>query len=149
MSTGHAATLGAFADAGETLTRREILKLGALAAALVAAPGLRYLSADDAPPFLRRSTFEPLVGSTFTLRSPDGAVVSARLESIEDTAAVRRGASPERAFSLQFRGERREAQQGTYVLSHRELRRFSLFVVPVGRGVHGQTYQAVVNRTHG
>jgi hypothetical protein len=133
-----------------TLTRRDALKLGAIGALLVAARAAGAFAGDDGPPFLRRSTFEPLVGSAFTLRAPDGARIRARLEVIEDTAAVRRGAPAERAFSLLFRGgSSAAAAQGTYGLSHRHLGAFELFIVPVGRGVHGQTYQAVVNRTHG
>ena len=73
-----------------------------------------------------------------------------RLAAVEDGVATRAGASRERAFSLLFRGAARPgAGQGTYVISHRELRRFELFVVPVDSGLHGQTYQAIVNRTLG
>jgi len=130
------------------LTRAEALKLGALGLAFAAVPLLQYAAADDAPPFLRRSTFEPLVGSPFTLTSPDGAALRVRLSDVEDTAAARRGAPRERSFSLLFRGEsRRDAVQGTYGVAHRDLRPFALFIVPVERGVRGQSYQAIVNRT--
>lgn len=133
------------------LTRADALKLGAVGAALAAVPALAWLGGGDgAPEFLRRSTFDPLVGSAFVLTAPNGQTIGVRLASVENPPGARRGPPREQAFSLLFRGERRAgAEQGSYRIAHPRLRPFELFVVPVGRGVHGQTYQAIVNRTLG
>lgn len=139
------------------ISRSGLLKLGAVAALVVgarpiarAAAGTSAPAADDestiaapggGPRHLRLSTYAPLVGSTFLIHREGSVPLSVKLAS---ATALQ---SPGDAFSLIFRAPRHsEVSQNASTLEHPSLGRFDLFVAPVGRGVKGQDFQAVINR---
>ena len=93
------------------------------------------------PAHLRRSTYEPLVGSEFRVHVPGEGPL--KLKLVE--ARALRG--PGDSFSLIFRGDRQvDVEGGLYRVEHRKLGAFDLFVNPVGRGVKGLNLEAVINR---
>lgn len=136
------------------LTRGGLFRLGAVAAlAAGAVPASRALAAPDSarsgltaprggPAYLRHETFVAHVGSTFRVVRPELGPLRVRL--LESKA--HRGAGE--SFSLLFHGSpRAPVQQGIYRIEHPSLGAFELFLVPVGRGVRGQDFEAVINRT--
>jgi len=97
-----------------------------------------------------KGTFEPLVNSSFAVRSGAQTVAWFTLLSVEDMKAPAQAAGPKAlatppvfidTFALQFHGTGETLRQGTYELEHRSLGRFSLFVVPSGT----TTYTAIIN----
>jgi len=88
------------------------------------------------------STFEPHVGSTFTIRAGEST-----LNLVLDRVAEW-GSSPRRprAFSLYFRLDAEGIlPQRTYDLTHSELGELSIFLVPVNEPSKGLLYEAVFN----
>ncbi len=139
------------------ISRSGLLKLGAVAALVVgakpiarAAAGSSGPAVDDAgsiapagggPRHLRLATYVPLVGTTFRIHRAGSSALSVKLASAAELPGVGN------SFSLVFRGARHaELAQGISSFEHPLLGRFDLFVAPVGRGVKGQDFQAVVNR---
>lgn len=88
------------------------------------------------------ATFEPLVGSAFTLRGSDQALSLVLVE-----AKGHRDDRTER-FSLLFQGPGSPvAPQAIHRLEHAEIGAFDLFLGPVHLpGFEGIPYQAVFNR---
>lgn len=143
---------------GPSFSRRQILSAaGALAAASLA-PGLlrnlpvaQLFPASSAPDemelILRR--FTPHVASEFLIRT--GTRHTERVILVEATAwepppGGQRGLEGE-SFSLIFAGAGAKAfEDGIFTVSHPSMGAFPLFLVPVGRAVHTQRYQAVVDR---
>jgi hypothetical protein len=138
------------------LTRSGLIKAGAAAALAVGASGTGAAlagrssaervgagikSPKGGPAYLRRSSYVPLVGTTFRFHVPGAHAL--RLKLVE--ARALRG--PGESFSLLFRGRRGvDLKGGTYRIDHLALGSFELFVNPVGRGVKGLDLEAVVNR---
>ena len=88
------------------------------------------------------STFEPHVGSAFTIRAGEST-----LDLVLDRIAEW-GSSPQRpcAFSLYFRTDSEGVlPQRTYDLTHPELGELSIFLVPVNEPGKGVLYEAVFN----
>jgi hypothetical protein len=133
------------------VSRRTFLRaagLGVAAAAIPLGSVDRAVAATPAAALaLRRSSFLPHLNRSFMVRTAGGRAFMATLVEVADL----RGASTsgeEGRFSLLFRTRRHsDATHGVHRLSragsHGSL---DLFVVPVGRGVDHQHYQAVVNR---
>jgi hypothetical protein len=120
-----------------SLTRRQALVLAAGAAVAVAAPRLPG-SAASAAPALRRSTYGPLVGERFAVRSPEGVVARLRLVEVSGREA---------AFALRFDGGGApRLAQDVHTVRHPAIGRADLLLVPVGRGVRTQEYEIVINR---
>jgi hypothetical protein len=141
----------------QSMSRTSLLKLGAFGAlafgigpAARAASGVLGPAANDegsitpagpAPRYLRLATYVPFVGSTFRINREGASPLKVKLVSAKALAG--KGES----FSLIFRGPRHaELAQQISTLEHPSLGRFDLFVAPIGRGVKGQEFQAVVNR---
>lgn len=131
-----------------TISRRRFLA-GAVTAAAVAALPLATAerasaaTLSKAAPTLTRSTFIPLVQSSFKMIDARGKTVSVVLSDIGDLNAASAGSQTR--FSLVFDGPTKTAgPQGMYSFRNATLGDFSLFVVPVDRGVVAQHYQAVV-----
>lgn len=153
-------TVNANDGPGARISRRRLFELGtvgALAAAGIAAAestaGAHVLdrtSAAHADAFLRRSTFAPRVNSFFRVARDGGAATSLKLVEVTDILGPtgKRGSSGEHGFSLLFRGRSGSGlAQGSYLLQHRSLGRFSLFITPVVTTRQGrQDYEAIVNR---
>jgi hypothetical protein len=116
------------------VTRRSLLQTGG-GAMLVALVGggpwsvAKALAADAVPAHLRRSTYLPLVGSTFSAGSH-----ALRLEAVTGDR--------EDVFGLTFTGA--PLEQGIHELRHSQLGAFSLFVAPVGAA---RDQQAVIDRS--
>jgi hypothetical protein len=132
-----------------TLTRRSLLRSGAVAAAatLVGMRPWAPASAAAAPGHLLRSSYEGLVGQSFSVGS-----VELRLLSVADVAGAGVDASlagSEDAFVLTFSASRSAAlKAGTHTFRHSRLGEFELFVSPVGRPAD-RVYEAVVDRSVG
>jgi hypothetical protein len=140
-----------------SISRSGLLKLGAVAALVVGARPIARAAASSSAPvtddesgiapagsgprYLRLATYVPLVGSTFLIHREGSLPLSVKLVSATELPGV--GDS----FSLVFRGPlHSEVSQQVSSIEHRSLGRFELFVAPVGRGVKGQDFQAVINR---
>jgi len=143
-------------------SRRDILKvggLGALALAGVAAgaavinttsangaagvkgsPRISRLGARE----LRRETFQPLVGSKFTLHTA-GGTQDVVLTALRPHQAARPGKGE--CFSLLFSvPPKGAAESSTYAMTHPALGTFGMFVSAVGQPGTSQRYEAVINR---
>jgi len=92
---------------------------------------------------LRRTTFQPLVGTTFNVAVAGGAqaLVLAKINE-HPTARPGRG----ECFSLIFSSSDSTAQSGTHTLTHPSLGSFGMFISPVGDQPSGQQYESVINR---
>lgn len=147
-----------------TVSRRHFLVVGQSLLAAAALPmkffgAASTLSLDSVKTAdleaLTKANFEPLVNSSFAVKSSGVTNVWLTLLSVEDmnqkTAPARSlGTSPKPSktlpakvdtFGLHFHGIGESLAQGTYELEHKSLGKFSLFVVPSG----GSTYLAVVS----
>jgi hypothetical protein len=133
-----------------TITRRSLLRTGALATAATFA-GLRPWAAaraEAAASHLRRSSYTGLVGQRFAV-----GAVELRLLSVADVAgaaANRSLAGSQDAFVLTLSGPLdRVLEAGTHTVSNAELGKFELFVAPVGRPRRDRRYEAVIDRSVG
>jgi hypothetical protein len=133
-----------------TLTRRSLLRAGALATAATLA-GVRpwgAASAAAASGHLRRSSYDGLVGQSFGAGS-----VQLQLLSVSDLAGAtvdKSLAGSEDAFALAFSGPLgAPLEAGTHALTHPELGTFELFVAPVEQPHADRRYEAVVDRSVG
>jgi hypothetical protein len=138
------------------LTRSGLIKAGAVAALVVGTGGAsRALASVGGPAlpvsalgkpkggaaYLHHQTFVPLVGSDFRVLRPGERTLKLKL------VEARQLAGPGESFSLLFHGR---AQPGVvsdiYRIHHPALGTFELFAGPVGRGVKGLDFEAVINR---
>jgi hypothetical protein len=116
------------------VTRRSLLQTGG-GAVLVALIGTgpwsvaKAMAAQDAPAYLRRSSYLALIGTTFAAGSR-----SLRLDEVTGDR--------DDVFGLTFTGDHLE--QGIHELRHPQLGSFALFVAPVGAATD---HQAVVDRS--
>ena len=100
------------------------------------------------------STFAPYLGSGFRVYLDLSRSVELRLaeatELISPSRSTARGAetgSDGRSFSLTFLGPRDPLiPQGSYRFCHDQIGTFPLFIVPIGAGAAGVSYQAVFSR---
>jgi hypothetical protein len=137
------------------ISRAALLKLGAAAALTAGTAGAGRALAGDGnteaasalgrpvpgPRYLRRSSYTPLVGTSFRVQRPGGRRVVLYLASV--TALE----SEAESFSLIFRSrEGSRLPQDTYRIEHPRLGTFPLFLVPVGAQRADQEIQAIVNR---
>jgi hypothetical protein len=144
-------------DESGRITRRRLLKTGAVAALVAGAGGAGRALAGvggsdlgDGPgigmprggaAYLHRGTYAPLVGSEFKVLRPGGRTLRMKLVA----AQARPGVGD--SFSLLFRGRRTTGvESGIYRLEHPLMGSFELFLNPVERGVKGLNLEAVINR---
>lgn len=94
---------------------------------------------------LRRSSYEPLVGQTFTLQ---GWPRYLRLVAVQDLDPAQAGS--ENAFALVFhsRPGAKSLAHLTPMFHHRQLGSFRMMVTPGLPSARGQTYTAIINRLH-
>lgn len=125
-------------------TRRSILRAGVVVAGMSVPLGAasRALSAVTGvtAPGLRRSTFQPHLGTAFTLHG-EGGSYPAVLTEVGNLKTARHG--HDRKFNLLFTVSGGRPAGGTYRLSHGKIGTLDLFVSPVGAA--GNVYEAVVN----
>jgi hypothetical protein len=133
-------TLPAVTTTASPFRRRTFL--ATIAGGAVAATGVGRAAA-AVPAGIRRSTFTPQVGSTFSLAGPSGTV-RAVLEDVDDLTGATAGS--DRAFALSFRcAPGTSVSDGTYSASCRGTST-TLFLGVVERGRNGPLLQAVVHQ---
>jgi uncharacterized protein DUF6916 len=126
-----------------SFSRRRLLQTGGVAALLLSVPGLWRLRtsffAGGVPAYLKRETYEPLVGSSFVATESRKRLQLVSVDGI--------GSGPD-SFSLIFRIPPGAPPLGPVVhgLRHPRIGAIDLVLLPVGRAVHGQSYQSIVNR---
>jgi hypothetical protein len=126
------------------MSRSGLLKLGAFGAlAFGAGPAARAASGVLAPAANDEGSITPAGPAPHYLRLNRAGESALKVKLVSAKALAGKGES----FSLIFRGPRHaELPQQISTLEHSSLGRFDLFVGPIGRGVKGQEFQAVVNR---
>lgn len=135
-----------------TLTRRRLmLSGGAAVAGLYVMGGLPATAvAASAPPHLRRSSYEGLIGTELAAVGPTGAGVTLRLLAVTDlarAAQMRSLAGRDDAFALTFSGPSGSLLgSGIRELRHPSLGWVALFITPFGTPIGGQRYEVVVDR---
>lgn len=94
---------------------------------------------------LALSDFKPHVGTTFTIRGPDGLKTELALLSASKIETSSRTSLPgDRPFSLVFRGPNQHPiGQGTHPLVHPGLGQVDLFLVPIQPDAEGPLYEAI------
>lgn len=138
-------------------TRRNFLKKGtvialaagipmslakdAVAETLIDSSGTRSLSKKD---------FTRCLNSEFIIQSA-GNRVRTKLVDVADIPRPRGTTTDREGFSLLFRGSRSQnLRQGTYIIEHEKLGKFSFLLVPSKDGDEaGRHYLATVNRLFG
>ena len=98
------------------------------------------------PDQLTPATFEPHVGTSFSVQVGDGVEIQMVLDSVQRQAPRSHGDRTE-PFSLLFSGPpSAPLPQTTYTLKHPELGALAIFLVPIGPDETGrQRYEAVFN----
>ena len=143
-----------------SVSRRNFLVAGQALLAAAAFPRKFFGAAAtlDAASLLSwtKETFQPLVNSSFAVRTGPLVATWLTLLSVEDmnpkhpsqTAPVGSGTKVPKTpppvvdtFALHFHGTGEKLQQETYELEHPSLGRFSLFIVPSG----ATTYTAIIS----
>jgi hypothetical protein len=123
-------------------SRRALLQAGGVAGVL-AALGLggaaRLTRGVVIPAYLRRETYEPLVGRWFAVAGTHRSLQLVAVERIRHSTD---------GFSLLFRLRRGARPLGPVLrgVRHPAVGSADLVLLAVGRGVHGQSYQSIVNR---
>jgi hypothetical protein len=124
-------------------SRRSVLRSGVVLVAASAPLGVAQhamsVVAGGVASGLRRSTFKPHVGTTFSL-SDGGATYAAVLRRVADVKTAARGHDKKFRLVFEVKGA---APQGTYRLKHPRIAAMDLFVAPTG-GKAG-VYEAVVD----
>jgi hypothetical protein len=136
-------------DGPHTISRRGFLVVGAATVAAVAvlplmtAEGASAATLAKVPATLTRSTFTPLVGSSFRMVGTGGTSVTVVLSAVNDLIGSPAGS--ENRFSLLFDGSTKSTQpQATYSFRNSRLAKVSLFAVPIDRGISAQHYQVII-----
>jgi len=125
------------------LSRRDLLKYGALAAILGPVALSSDLPLGLSPPPLHKRTFQPLVGDLFEIAKGD-ARVNARLVELVTVDPAKLGGE---AFKLVFEaGAGTRLGQDTYRLRSTRLGEVHLFLVPGSSAAGSQHYEALINR---
>lgn len=124
-------------------TRRSVLRAGVVLAATAAPIGVAEhamsVVGGGRASGLRRTTFAPHVGTTFTFAG-EGGLHQGVLKRI---ANLDNGPKSETRFRLVFKVKGSAPAQGTYQLQHGRLAAMALFVVPVS--AKSGTYEAIVD----
>ena len=134
-------------------SRREFLKRGtfvALAAGVPLALTENALGTTKSTPAgLNISSFRSQLGSSFIINH-QASKVKFTLVGLTSFASRKETAAGKEGFSLLFRGPKETTlKQGTYLIEHKELGKFSFLVVPVGtKDTRAPHYEAVINRLH-
>jgi hypothetical protein len=136
-------------------SRREFLKNGSLMALVAGIPVTFTAVASgmgtttSAAAGLDLESFESQLGTSFVINH-EAAKVEVRLVHVTNFASTKQIEAGKEGFSLLFRGSKEAAlKQGTYLIEHKELGKFSFLVVPVGtKDTRAPHYEAVINRLH-
>jgi len=126
------------------ITRRSVLRAGALGVLAIAVPvGAIELFGGTlaAVPTWSMAQFSSLVGTTFEARG--ARLVLDRVTDMRGGAANR---SSRECYSLTFTGPRTPVLADTQVLRHPQLGEFAMLLVAGGGADAGRSYVAIVNR---
>jgi hypothetical protein len=106
-------------------------------------------TATSAAAGLDLESFEAQLGSRFVINH-ETAKVEVRLVRVTNFASTKQIEAGKEGFSLLFRSSKGATlKQGTYLIEHKELGKFSFLVVPVGiKDTRAPHYEAVINRLH-
>lgn len=125
-------------------SRRSVLRTGVVLAATAAplgAAGTAFsVVGGGMASGLRRATFAPHVGKTFSM-SAAGATHRAKLTKVADVAAAKKG--HDLRYRLLFHTDGAGPGQGTYAFHHPAVGQVHLFVTPIG--AKPGLYEAVVD----
>lgn len=136
-------------------SRREFLKRGSLMALAAGVP-LSFTkvasgmgTTTSAATGLDLDSFESQLGTTFLINQ-EGAKVHVKLVHVTNFASAKQTEAGKEGFSLLFRGPKETTlKQGTYLIEHGALGKFSFLIVPVGtKDTRAPHYEAVINRLH-
>lgn len=140
-------------DQGSSLTRRRLLQSGGAAFAVTLVdlhgwvPALASGVSGSAPAYLRRSSYVPLTGQSFTVASDGQGSQTLTLLSVSDLDGPGLAGS-EDAFRLEFSGPLGQSmQQGVYRLTNPALGPAELFIAAVDRPQSAQGYELIVDRS--
>jgi hypothetical protein len=135
-------------------SRREFLKKGSLMALVAGIPGTFAQMASGmgittSATGLDLESFESQLGTNFLINH-EAAKVKVKLVHVTNFASPKQAEAGKEGFSLLFRGPKETTlKQGTYLIEHQELGRFSFLIVPVGtKDTRAPHYEAVINRLH-
>ena len=136
-------------------SRREFLKRGSLMALAAAVPmsftGIAsgMSTTTSAAAGLDLESFESQLGTSFLINN-EAAKVKVKLVHVNNFASAKQTEAGKEGFSLLFRGSKETTlKQGTYLIEHQHLGKFSFLVVPVGtKDTRAPHYEAVINRLH-
>jgi Domain of unknown function (DUF6916) len=94
-------------------------------------------------------SFESQLGTSFLINN-EAAKVKVKLVHVNNFASAKQTEAGKEGFSLLFRGSKETTlKQGTYVIEHEQLGKFTFLVVPVGtKDTRAPHYEAVINRLH-
>lgn len=136
-------------------SRREFLKRGTFMALAAGVP-LTFTeivsgmgTTTSAASGLDLESFESQLGTSFLIND-EAAKVNVKLVHVTNFASAKQMAAGKEGFSLLFRGPKETTlKQGTYLIEHQALGKFSFLVVPVGtKDTRAPHYEAVINRLH-
>ncbi|MDX6679974.1 MAG: hypothetical protein QOG94_13 [Solirubrobacteraceae bacterium] len=147
-------------DQAVLLSRRRLLRAGALAVASAALPSTSAFASSRPAGAIaraparrfsrkgyRRSRFEPHVGTPIKLRPHGGAAVRARLAAVEDVPNVKGLAGASDAYVLRFRGSSAQPlAEGIVGVRHPRFGTLQLYISPLAADGPNQDYLAVINR---
>ena len=136
-------------------SRREFLKKGSLMALAAGVPmsftGIASGMGTTPPTAagLNLESFESQLGTNFLINQ-QATKVQVKLVHVTNFASAKQTDAGKEGFSLVFRGSKETAlKQGTYLIEHEKLGKFSFLVVPVGtKDTRAPHYEAVINRLH-
>lgn len=129
----------------QRISRRTLLKSGGAAGLGLVLPEMAQARAQPLQSHLRRSSYTPLIGRSFTV---EGAPYRLRLVAVQDLNRAQAGS--EDAFTLVFRARPGAARlaHAVPVLHQRRLGSFRLLLSPGMASATGQPYVAIINRSH-
>jgi hypothetical protein len=136
-------------------SRRDFLKRGSLMALAAGVP-LTFTkmasgmgTTTSAATGLDLESFESQLGTSFLI-SQEAAKVQVKLVHVTNFASAKQIEAGKEGFSLLFRGPKETTlKQGTYLIEHEKLGKFSFLIVPVGtKDTRAPHYEAVINRLH-
>jgi len=96
-----------------------------------------------------KATFAAQVNTMFRIQSKTLKPADVKLIEVKDIGPTPdQRKSGKECFSLLFTGQPR-LRQDTYTIDHKELGKFALLLVPVGKDKKAAYYEAVINRLNG
>jgi len=142
-----------------SISRRNFLQVGAVAAVAAGAPCLSVLASENKDkklvsskgiPIMSKATFAALVNTSFFILPERQKKVKVELIEVQDQVPAadqkRAARAGKECFSLAFRSSSHpRLKQQTYQFKHDALGNFDLFIGAVKSEKHGLVYEAIIN----